>query len=450
MHIGNNRKSFFNDACMRYILPILVFYITLIPIFSIGQLESYTLIIIHMAISAICSIALFIDQDKPYSFYKIFHLFYLFFFCIAPIIQFKNNIRLLGTNFTESEYIYTSSVLLIVLIIFDIVYYISYHKIEISYHQVSSLIPSSSSLSKIKISILLIISVAISFYFFYINNFNISSLFIRSGIYVNRIHTSQMVILLTNNFLRPVTMIIFSATYMLNINKIYKILFFILFLFSCPITGMARYAAAALYLPVALIVFPILKKRNLFVLSMIIGLLVFFPFLDYFRNFNEHRDIALGFNFSQFEQLHFDSYSMFMRVTKDNIITYGNQLLGVLFFWVPRTFWPNKPVGSGVYIAGEQHLFFDNISMPYFGEGYINFGLIGVIFFTIFLAVFIAKIDKNYWNIDTQNNINFQQISYIMGLSLFLFVLRGDLMSSFAYTCGYVASYWFTIKLIKS
>jgi len=82
-------------------------------------------------------------------------------------------------------------------------------------------------------------------------------------------------------------------------------------------------------------------------------------------------------------------------------ITYGRQLVGALLFFVPRSIWPNKPVGSGHFVAENMLMtrysfWFTNISMPFPGEGYINFGILGIILFAFILAL-VSKITDNWY-----------------------------------------------------
>ena len=184
-------------------------------------------------------------------------------------------------------------------------------------------------------------------------------------------------------------------------------------------------------------------------MTLTLGLLVVFPFLNNFRVLTSINDISFDLNFDQFEDLNFDSYSMFMRVISGNIITNGYQFLGVLLFWVPRSLWTSKPMGSGFYVAETTHLSFNNISMPYFGEGYINWGYLGVVLFAIVLAYVLAKLDKKYWTYTHYQGKTINKIKYFMLLGLLIFILRGDLLSSFAYTIGYMVSFEITKRIVQ-
>ena len=84
--------------------------------------------------------------------------------------------------------------------------------------------------------------------------------------------------------------------------------------------------------------------------------------------------------------MNFDASQEFMIAMKWQTITWGYQLLGALFFFVPRAIWATKPIGSGAMLASHQPRAFTNIAMPYWGEGYMNFGILGVVIFTIILA----------------------------------------------------------------
>ena len=188
----------------------------------------------------------------------------------------------------------------------------------------------------------------------------------------------------------------------------------------------------------------------MFSLFFIGGLLIVFPFLNQFRHFSAGTSLKFGLNFDMFAEGHFDSYQNFALIVTENIITWGRQLLGVSLFWVPRTFWPTKPVGSGHYIAGELGMSYSNISANYFAEGYINFGFMGIILFVVFLAWYTSHMDNLYWTVILHKENNFFRVIYYIMLGMLFFIMRGDLLSSFAFTVGIILSILFTFKVTKS
>jgi hypothetical protein len=174
-----------------------------------------------------------------------------------------------------------------------------------------------------------------------------------------------------------------------------------------------------------------------------------FPFLNNFRNFGEYTEIKLGFDFQMFLTGDFDSYQNFALIVSNDIVTYGSQLLGVIFFWVPRSLWPGKPIGSGAFVADKLNLIFSNISANYFAEGYINFGFLGIFIFLLLIAYLTAKFDKIYWTRIINLNNNFLTILYLISLGMLFFMLRGDVLSSFAYTIGFILAALFVYKIVN-
>ena len=135
-----------------------------------------------------------------------------------------------------------------------------------------------------------------------------------------------------------------------------------------------------------------------------------------------------------------------MRVIKEDIVTYGRQLLGVLFFFFPRSLWPDKPVGSGYFVAEESNLYFDNISMNFLGEGYLNGGFVGIFLFLFVIAWFNAYMDTRFWKGNWSKVFN---VNYYLLLGMEFVILRGQLMSFYPIAIGYVCSTYFVYKISK-
>ncbi|RZK16671.1 MAG: O-antigen polysaccharide polymerase Wzy [Flavobacterium sp.] len=260
----------------------------------------------------------------------------------------------------------------------------------------------------------------------------------------------NMTNLLILRFLMPISVVCFIVYY-LSEKRSLIILFFLLILMlitACP-TGISRNTTAGLYIPVLLTCFAIFKRRNFFILSFLFAILILFPLLNQFRTFNSDDGLSFTPDFSMFIEGHFDSYPNFALIINSEIVTYGIQLLGVLFFWIPRSIWPGKPISSGIFLSEKANLNFENISVNYFAEGYLNFGFVGLFIFLVILAFTLARIDKIYWRYTVQYKSNFFNVIYLICLGMLFFVLRGDLMSSFAYTLGMLFSSIFVFKFVK-
>lgn len=104
--------------------------------------------------------------------------------------------------------------------------------------------------------------------------------------------------------------------------------------------------------------------------------------------------------------------------------------------------WPSKPIGSGAFVAENMLMtrydfWFTNISMSFPVEGYINFGVIGVILFAFILSL-VSKLTDEFYKYNDLRLILSLYVSFHM-----VFMLRGDLMSSFAYLVGILLAIFF-------
>ncbi len=238
--------------------------------------------------------------------------------------------------------------------------------------------------------------------------------------------------------------------------------------YNNPIASSRFYAFMA-YLLILIFIFKRISKINfLFNLVFIFGILGSFyqnAFRAAFTPTNGGSEGTSSFEIGYFFQGHFDSYeniSNTVTYVQDFGIVWGKQLLGVFLFWIPRSFWMNKPEGSGTFL-GKNFYSFDttnqnlNISAPLLMEEYLNFGIIGVLLGTFILGYLVSFLDikysySNYLMNDLPKNrftsklIGF--IFYVSFLGLFLFILRGDLLSSLSYTFGIFISYRITRKLV--
>jgi len=175
--------------------------------------------------------------------------------------------------------------------------------------------------------------------------------------------------------------------------------------------------------------------------GVLVSAIVFvFPFLEQFRYFSGWDSITFSPNPNFFRQAHFDAYENMLSAIEAEFVTYGYQLLGVLLFFVPRAFWQDKPVGSGYQLAENLGYRFNNISMPFLGEGYVNFGIIGFVLFSISAGFSMARLDKAFSGILSAKRVySYEASIYLYLIGALFFFLRGDLLSSFSFTVAGLA-----------
>lgn len=429
-----------------------IYIYLLISILSISIIypylnADYVFNFIHLSIILISINSLFKYDNVYFSFYKLFHFFNLFFFGISPILQNSLHIRFLYEPILLYQYkLFASLIILVSILMFTIFYDFYFKRVQSSQIVLNNPFKLRLFVSNYRISLFLLILSCISFYcIFYINNFSFLSLLFRGGEYSDRIVLNKSLSLIIEKFIRPISLstFIFAIVYFKK-SYILKVLLGFIFVITCFPTSLGRNAIAGYYLPLFLIIIPYFYRRYVFVLFFLFSFLIAFPFFNSFRYFSAGQELSLSFNYDMFTELHFDAYASFVRVIQHGMITYGNQLLGVFLFFIPREFWINKPESSGVFQAEILRFDFNNISCPYIAEGYINFGVFGSFIFIFILFWICFKCDKRFW---CTTSSSLSQVLYALSLSLFIFILRGDLMNGFSYLLGSLTCYYFVQKI---
>jgi hypothetical protein len=428
---------------MKYLCNQIIsfcFFVLILILIPINVFNLY--IFVHYLIILLSCISLFKYKEMPFSLFKVFHIFSLFFMGIAPILQYNENIRFVGESIiSENIKLNVSILVLFCNVLFNFIYSILYKKQASKLFMYFYKRTSSIDLGKIRFSPTVnLVILVVAFYCFYmifkVNNFNFFSLLLRGSEFNTFSEGNKAIDLLTDKFFRPLSLVLFLISALNNKkNSFLNFLLFIIFLFTNFPSGISRNALAGFYLPIILLFLPIFRKKNYFVLSIMLGLLTVFPFMHSFR-YGRFQNSGFGFNFQMFTEMHFDAYMTLVRVVNYDLITYGNQLLGVIFFFVPRSIWINKPLSSGQFHAQQLRLDFENLSCTFLAEGYLNFGYLGVFLFLIFLAYFSSNLDSLYLKFKSKNT--FYNVIYVYFIGMFLFILRGDLMNSYAYTFGLI------------
>ncbi|GAA4059385.1 hypothetical protein GCM10023065_06360 [Microbacterium laevaniformans] len=175
----------------------------------------------------------------------------------------------------------------------------------------------------------------------------------------------------------------------------------------------------------------LLKYRATSILALL-SLAFLFPVLDSFR-YSTASAIEFSDPLPQFASPDFDAFAQLINVVEyvnDVGPTLGWQMVGVLLFWVPRAFWPSKPVDTGVLIANYKGYAFSNLSAPLPAELLINGAFLAVIVGAVALGVFLRR-----W--DTSNELQLKKtgVPTLLGCVLpfyLLLVLRGSLLQAMA------------------
>jgi len=222
-------------------------------------------------------------------------------------------------------------------------------------------------------------------------------------------------------------------------------------LIVCFPTALARFNVAAIYLGLGVVVISAFRNnRGLFGTLLILGFLVAYPALNAFKYVGsgvtgaDVADVVRHSLTAGYTSGNYDAYSMLMwtRSYVANVgTTGGEQLLGALFFFVPRSLWPTKPIPSGQLVFQYYGRSFSDVSSPLPAEGYINFGVPGVILFALAYGLLCRKLDGTYWVPDDDaNEPQWSRILletyYPFFLCLSFYMMRGALMTTLTVVVG--------------
>ena len=209
----------------------------------------------------------------------------------------------------------------------------------------------------------------------------------------------------------------------------------ILVVLSNPIAN-ARQIVLLLLIP---LVYPKIRKSLL--TSRIFSVAVTLTALFATNPFDRYTGKFLGLNFTPLSRLgDYDAYSQLffaIRFGQMGLFEPLNQLAGSIFFFIPRQYWPNKPLDSGVIIGNARNLRSTNLSCPWIAEAYINGGVVFVVLVCVLVALLFRRMQKAVF---------FH--SYIiegMLCGVALILLRGSLLQASGKTIlGLVACFYLT------
>lgn len=396
-----------------------------------------------MAINSfLCSMMILAPDKQASTLNKFINVFLLLFFISANSIQYASRHLVISfyMDFSSSDYRLFQALTAVIIIIYNSFYlYIYNRNIHRSRKYCKRLYQWTFSDNK-----LILLSIIAAILLLFAINFDISALFSvfdwnqHACLLIKKLNLPVFAIL--EHCIRPIPIACLIIS-ILNRNKVStQIVLLILSIFTmCP-TGLARNMTAMFWLPVALIFCERHLKPYATLLIILVSILFVFPFLSIFRVQPEKRDLQLGNKY--YNTISYDASQMMMATIRTDTTTNGHQLMGVLLFYVPRTVWDAKPKGSGQVIAEKNKASFTNVSMPFFSEGFIDFGWGGVIAYTLFLAWGSAAIDARFsalrkFRKGRQWYLGF----YLILVASVIFIMRGTLMVAFASTVANLTCY---------
>ena len=135
------------------------------------------------------------------------------------------------------------------------------------------------------------------------------------------------------------------------------------------------------------------KYKFLLFSGFFIGVVTLFPYINFIT-----RGGSAGVSVIEYysKSGDFDGFQSVMNVVayvNAKGLSFGYQLLGALFTFIPRELWSSKPYATGQSAAEFMGYPFTNISAPLVSELYVDFGALGVTVGAFLFGVFLRKID---------------------------------------------------------
>jgi hypothetical protein len=175
---------------------------------------------------------------------------------------------------------------------------------------------------------------------------------------------------------------------------------------------------------------------------LVFGMVLAFPAVAVFTQ--DHNAILGHFSMSQvgsqiadhYFSINYDSWANIytsIEIVRVHELQWGKQLLGALLFFVPSALWTSKPLATGIflgnYLIAHYSMWFTNLSAPLVGEGYLDFGYIGVVAYAAGTAYFVT-----FLNTLARRRDRWAAFPMATYASVFLMiVLRGSLMIATAF-----------------
>lgn len=416
-------------------LAFFVLSVTLYAAFAMNFPVDPLFSVINYAIAISALSWIFVLDRSPTSLRQIFFLCCFIFYAIAPRIEYSGEVVYwLGSGTVFDFYEIAGLLALIGMWSFALAFTLGARS-RIVLGRRPNTVRKAPLISGPRLLLLSLLAVVL---IYYVNGFSLVNVFFRVTADSGAIQLPSQYLLIYNVTIRSLPSVCLIIYMLFGPRRVLVALaLLVLMLIGNPITGFARWQGAMLYMAAFLAAFrPLIRTPHFVTGTLFVGIFLIFPLLNAFRRYSE--DLNLHLSLDWIYVGHLDSYQNFARVIEFDTVTFGHQLLGVFLFFVPRELWPGKPVASGMEMAGISQLGFDTIGMNILGEGYINFGVPGVILFAFSFGFFCGQLDRAYWKGVGYSN-SFQAF-YLLFLGGAVFVFRGSLMSAFAFMVGaYVA-----------
>lgn len=440
-----SRKKFISGSILSIILIIIVFYI----FNDIDMTGKSFLTITGFSIIGIISIFNAIKDTRIISTNKFFWYFQFVFMSIAPLCQYLSGYFPWGVRISEGDI--EAGVFLT--IVWDCIYILFYRK---KGRKIKSGV-LGKELRKFELGnreytplfLMIVFLISIVGFALLVKMIGFYNLFFRSENMLDiENSTINFIVIKFLTALPAMVCTMFMLSYKRKKSHLIMMGIIILIVFSVCAnfpTSTTRYWMGTIFIGLALIATVHRKESRIVDYGIVFGLLVAFPLFYLFKTMTIedlfNGNINFGGIVNSFNTVDFDAFTIMarsIRYVREHGITWGNQLLNIILFFVPRGIWKNKPITTNVLIASAQNQKFTNLSCPLTAEGYVNFGVVGIVLYCIAYAKINRILDDMYWEKSDDNKVNIINIIYPFLCVITLYINRGPLQPSFIQTIALI------------
>lgn len=202
---------------------------------------------------------------------------------------------------------------------------------------------------------------------------------------------------------------------------------------------LSRYWLGTIVISIMFIFITRIHRGSLFwIIFWIFAVAVFYPLLSRIRYITNVADLSSEVNlYPIVDYLRSGDFDAFQQIMNTIIYTdlhgfgKGRNFLGASFFFIPRSMWQSKPMGTGMVVAESLGYSFTNLSCPLWAEAFYSLGYIGVFIVLMVYGMLLSFIDHAYNRYGGSNYLLSLLVAFYMPYQIFF--LRGDLINGIAY-----------------
>ena len=368
---------------------------------------------------------------------QIMSTFLLFFFGIAPIIQYSGkHFSQLPETLIKQTYAETNIVLLLYLIFFiGSFFYFKKNQKKFPFLKKINFKVIKNKNKSIFFSIFICSAIYLIVLKGY--NWNLYHTFIYVDIenkvgYLFSSWNSRAIFTLVNFFLKLVLANFFVLFFIMTKNKIFKLLYFIILLVVFPPIANQRFLVLLVYMPIIIhlinYIFFSLNVHKKYIYNNLF--LIAFPSMFLLLNIFRSQIFKFETNLYNFLKTgNFDAYEMVMSAINYKLIlnipiNFYEKFSYYFLFFIPRSIWPDKGNSLALEISTFYNMTLKNVSLPIFAEFFYYFSYYGLIILGIFSGWLLSSLEK--LNLNKKTSI-ILKIMIIQIVIVFCFFQRGPI-----------------------